>query len=219
MDQNTHDSVFNNETSQFLRIPLNRIGAVIGLKGSSKNQIEELTSTKIIIDSETGEVEIRPNKNLTDPIMLFKSRDMVKAIGRGFTADQALKLASDDMFLEIIPLKPIIGDKINHIKRVRSRLIGTKGRTRKALEELTKVNIMILGSTVSLIGTYENITTSKSSLMEIIKGAKIESVIGKLEDSKNKNKKSENILWKNEDEATENTEDEVIDPFQDYKEE
>ena len=78
---------------------------------------------------------------------------------------------------------------------------------------------MILGSTVSLIGTYENITTSKSSLMEIIKGAKIESVIGKLEDSKNKNKKSENILWKNEDEATENTEDEVIDPFQDYKEE
>ena len=55
--------------------------------------------------------------------------------------------------------------------------------------------------------------------MEIIKGAKIESVIGKLEDSKNKNKKSENILWKNEDEATENTEDEVIDPFQDYKEE
>jgi ribosomal RNA assembly protein len=144
---------------------------------------------------------------------------MVKAIGRGFTADQALKLASDDMFLEIIPLKPIIGDKINHIKRVRSRLIGTKGRTRKALEELTKVNIMILGSTVSLIGTYENITTSKSSLMEIIKGAKIESVIGKLEDSKNKNKKSENILWKNEDEATENTEDEVIDPFQDYKEE
>ena len=78
---------------------------------------------------------------------------------------------------------------------------------------------MILGSTVSLIGTYENITTSKSSLMELIKGAKIESVIGKLEDSKNKNKKSENILWKNEDEATENTEDEVIDPFQDYKEE
>ena len=55
MDQNSHDSVFNNETSQFLRIPLNRIGAVIGLKGSSKNQIEELTSTKIIIDSETGE--------------------------------------------------------------------------------------------------------------------------------------------------------------------
>ena len=94
-----------------------------------------------------------------------------------------------------------------------------KVELRKALEELTKVNIMILGSTVSLIGTYENITTSKSSLMEIIKGAKIESVIGKLEDSKNKNKKSENILWKNEDEATENTEDEVIDPFQDYKEE
>ncbi|MHA2503489.1 MAG: KH domain-containing protein, partial [Candidatus Kariarchaeaceae archaeon] len=132
------DSSFNSETSQILRIPSNRIGALIGIKGPNKERIEEATDTHIMIESETGEVEVKPNATLDDPVLLFKARDMVKAIGRGFTIEQAIKLAKDDFYFEVIALKEHVGDKPNHLYRIRSRLIGTKGRTRKSLEELTK---------------------------------------------------------------------------------
>jgi ribosomal RNA assembly protein len=208
---------FNNETSQFLRIPLNRIGSLIGLKGANKDRIEGKTETIIIIDSETGEVEIRPNDKLRDPVHLFKSRDMVKAIGRGFTIDQAIKLAGDDYYLDVIRLKQHIKDKPNHFKRIRARLIGTKGKTRKSLEELIKVHIMILGSTVSIIGTYDKMIRAREAIMEIINGAQIESILGKLEDARKIAKKEEEKLWESEEDVELDDRKEIIeDPFADY---
>jgi len=220
MSNSFNSEHFNTETSQFLRIPLNRIGAVIGVKGSVKEQIEEATKTQIMIDSDTGEVEIRPSTDLEDPVQLFNSRDIVKAIGRGFTIIQAIKLIDDDYFLEVIPLKPLVGDKPNHLRRVRSRLIGTKGRTRKMIEELTKVHLMISGSTVSIIGDYDHLSRAKDAVMDIIRGAQIESVLGKLEEERNQVRKEEESLWVSEGEATpEEATEEIADPFADYEEE
>jgi len=213
---------FNAETSQFLRIPLKRIGAVIGVKGANKEAIEAATKTNIMIDSDTGEVEIRPNDELKDPVQLFNARDIVKAIGRGFTHEQAIKIAEDPYYLEIIRLKPIIGDKPNHLHRVRARLIGTKGRTRKSLEELTKTSIVISGSTVSMIGTFEHISRAREAILDIINGAKIESVIGKLEEERNRTRKEEQSLWEADEEFDINDlgkEEEIEDPFANYEEE
>lgn len=212
---------FNAETSQFLRIPINRIGAVIGVKGAHKDLIEEKTETQIMIDSDTGEVEIRPGDDLKDPVQLFNARDIVKAIGRGFSIEQAIKLSEDDYFLEVIRLKPIVGDKPNHLRRVRSRLIGTKGRTRKNIEELTKVNLVISGSTVSFIGTFERLNQARKSVMDIINGAQIEAVIGRLEDERRKTRKEEESLWETDEDVDVDQlgKEEIEDPFEDYEEE
>jgi len=193
------ETVFGFESSQFLRIPLNRIGAVIGIKGSIREQIERKTDTIIIIDSDTGEVEVRPKKNLKDPVLLLKSRDIIKAIGRGFSSDQALKLANDDSFLEIIRLKSIVGQSPNQLKRIRSRVIGTQGKTRQSVEELTGVAIVVSGSTISLIGDLEDMGLAKESIINIIKGSSIESVLGHLENLKKQNQKEANKLWKSDD--------------------
>ncbi|MHA2404233.1 MAG: KH domain-containing protein [Candidatus Kariarchaeaceae archaeon] len=194
---------FSNESSQFLRIPLKRIGAVIGLKGSIRKEIEEKTSSIIIIDSDTGEVEIRPGKDLKDPVLLMKAKDIVKAIGRGFASTQAIKLAEDDFFLEIIRLKPFVGTAPNRLRRVRARVIGTKGRTKNAIEELTSTALVVAGSTVSLIGNIDEIGKARGAVVKIINGATIESVIGALEDKKKQIRKTDEKLWKSdEDEPT-----------------
>ena len=51
----------------YLKVPLSRIGAVIGPKGETKKRIEELSGCKITVDSNEGIVEIT-SKNETDPL-------------------------------------------------------------------------------------------------------------------------------------------------------
>ncbi|MHA2251092.1 MAG: KH domain-containing protein [Candidatus Kariarchaeaceae archaeon] len=221
---NTPKDAFTFESSQFLRIPLKRIGAVIGMKGSIRREIEEKTKSIIIIDSDTGEVEIRPGKELKDPVLLLKARDIVKAIGRGFSSEQAIKLAEDDYFLEIIRLKPLIGTLQNRLRRIRARVIGTKGKTKNTIEELTSTSLVVSGSTISLIGSLDQLGIAKEAVVRIIKGATIESVLGQLEDRKKGLNKADEKLWKSEDdeptmkEMFPEDEDEDEDIFKDLKE-
>ncbi|MDH5401139.1 MAG: KH domain-containing protein [Candidatus Heimdallarchaeota archaeon] len=195
-----NSSLFTQDTSQFIRIPLKRIGAVIGVQGKIRKQIENLTQSKIIIDSDTGEVEVRPKEDLTDPVKFMKASEIVKAIGRGFTPDQSMKLADDENFLEIIHLKTFLGNNPKKLARVRSRLIGTKGKIRSTIEQLTHTSIIISGGTVSIIGIFDNLVDARDSLIGIINGSKIESILGRLEEKNRQKKKEKDRLWKSEDE-------------------
>ena len=51
----------------YLKVPLSRVGAIIGPKGETKKRIEELSGCKINIDSNEGIIEIT-SKNETDPL-------------------------------------------------------------------------------------------------------------------------------------------------------
>ncbi|MCY3411168.1 MAG: RNA-processing protein [Candidatus Heimdallarchaeota archaeon] len=218
---NPDESPLSYESSQFIRIPMKRIGAVIGKKGANREEIEKATSSKIIIDSDTGEVEIRPDSDLKDPVMLIKASEIVKAIGRGFYYKTALKLIEDDYYLDIIRLKQNIGKSGQQIRRVKSRIIGTGGKTRKMIEELTSTHLVISGSTVSLIGMYDKITLAHDAVSKIIAGSPIESVLKKLEEKKKEEQKAEKQIWKDSEEIEQEKllKEEEEDIFEDYEEE
>lgn len=203
--------------SQYLRIPINRIGVVIGKGGSNRHTIEDKTLSIITIDSDTGEVEIRARKELEDPVALLKARDIVKAIGRGFSLTQSMKLAEDNYYLEIIRLKPLVGNQPSQMRRVKSRIIGSAGKTKETIEELTGCALVILGGTVSLIGDFEKIAFTKDALLNIINGHQVESVLSKLEELKRQTKKDEQQLWQKEEDVEEDEEedDEDEDIFED----
>ena len=135
-------------SSQYVRIPLKRIGVVIGKGGSNRQKIEKKTLSKIMIDSDTGEVEIRPLPELEDPVLLLNAKDIVKAIGRGFSLTQSMKLAEDNFYLEVIRLKPLVGNQPSQMRRVKSRIIGSAGKTKETIEELTGCALVVLGGTV-----------------------------------------------------------------------
>ncbi len=148
-----------------VRIPRERIGVLIGKKGKVKKRIENLADVRIRIDSKSGEVTVKGGKG-TDPINFLNAVRVVKAIGRGFDPDTALNLFRDDVYLEIINLKEVLGR--HAIPRQRARLIGSKGSARKRLEELTDTNIRIYGNTVSIIGTFEAIELAKRAINRLI---------------------------------------------------
>ena len=51
----------------YVKVPLSRIGALIGPKGETKKRIEKLSGCKIKIDSDEGLIEFS-TKNMKDPL-------------------------------------------------------------------------------------------------------------------------------------------------------
>lgn len=169
------------ETSFFVvNIPQERIGVLIGQKGSVKKTIEERLGVTLDVDSETGSVRIELSKPVEeggDPVSLFKARDIVEAIGRGFSPERAFRLFSENAMLSVVHIDDYIKRTRNNLVRVRARLIGREGKTRRIIEETTDTYISIYGDTVAIIGEdEEDVRAAEEAVKSIINGAPHESV-------------------------------------------
>jgi ribosomal RNA assembly protein len=175
-----------------LKIPKSRIGVVIGKNGVVKSEIESFTGVSIHINSEDGSVHILATSETTDPTSVWKARDIVQAIGKGFSAEKAFNLLDDNIFLEIIEL----GGTKNTIKRIKSRIIGEKGKARKMIEASTEVFISIFGNQVSLIGELSEIRYAREAIMQLIHGSKHSTVYRYLEQLRFRSKQEPLRIWK-----------------------
>ncbi|NLT38582.1 MAG: RNA-processing protein [Methanomassiliicoccus sp.] len=166
---------------RLVRIPKERVGALIGTDGETKEFIEKRTGVKMRIDTE-GEVDIEDNPE--DPLAALKVMDLVKAIGRGFSPHRAFRLLDEDEYLEVIELGDFVGKKGDQLARVRARLIGSNGKTRRIIEDLTGANMSIYGSTVSLVGNSIQLPIAKTAVEMILRGSEHATVYRYLERSR-----------------------------------
>lgn len=156
----------------FVRIPKERVGVVIGPDGTTKKNIEEKLSVELEIDSDAGDVHISVTENATDPSMLFRAKDVVTALGRGFSPEHAFRLVRDeDVLMELIDLRGVFGKSEADLKRVKGRIIGLNGKTRRIIEELTDANVAVYGHTVGIIGTLEQVQVAREAIEMLVKGS------------------------------------------------
>jgi ribosomal RNA assembly protein len=153
-------------------IPQERLAVVIGKRGSIKRGIEKNTNTKITV---FDDIQIEG-----EALDVLSAENIISAIGRGFSPKHAMGLLEEENTLMIIELPR--NEKM--LKRTRSRLIGTRGKTRKNIEEYTKTKISIYGKTASIIGTYDCAEFAKEALEKLIKGLSHKSVYKFLEERK-----------------------------------
>lgn len=184
--------------TEYLKIPKERLGSLIGKEGTTKKHIEDMTSLNLDIDSETGSITISPGEEMEDPLAVWKARYIIKAIGRGFSPETALKLMDDDFILDIINLPDYVGKSKKAVMRQKGRIIGREGRTKEIINEMTSVDISIYGKTVALIGDMERIQIAKEAVLMILDGFRHKSVYSFLERKKQelKRKEFENIVIK-----------------------
>jgi len=149
-----------------LKIPKERIPVLIGTKGSVKRKIQKLTNTILKINSETGDVFIEG-----EAIDIFNCLNVIKAVGRGFNPEIALKLLNEDHSLEVISIEGFARNKKDLI-RIRSRLIGTNGKARDYIESLTSTHIVIYGKTVCIIGKIENVMVARQGIINLLQGSR-----------------------------------------------
>ncbi len=153
-----------------LRIPKSRIAVVIGPEGSIKRELEKITKVTISIDSTDGLVVLESDDDCEDPLAVWKAKDIVQAIGRGFSPQRAFSLLDDDVYLRIINLEEF-GNTPNQIRRLKGRVIGQGGKTRRNIEELTDTYVAIMGNTVGVIGEVENQEVAVNAIVRLLRGA------------------------------------------------
>jgi ribosomal RNA assembly protein len=164
------------EFSYELKIPKERVAVLIGKDGITKKQLEDETSTKLQIDSEEGDVFISGD----DAIKLYNCREVVKAVGRGFNPDAAFLLLKGDYMFELINLPDLIKTK-NSMIRLKGRVIGHDGKTRRIIEEMTDCHVSVYGKTIGIIGRAEKIGFAKQAVDSLLEGSPHSSVYKWLE--------------------------------------
>ena len=153
-----------------VKVPLERLPVIIGKEGTTKNEIMSKTGTLITVDSENSMVIIEPEAPGVPPINVMKAADIVKAIGLGFTPEEAFYLLDEDNVLVVIDLKNLLGDNQNTLKRIKGRIIGEKGRARRTLEEMTGTKIVVGKYHVAIIGSYERAMAAKKAIEMLAEG-------------------------------------------------
>ncbi|MDR9412292.1 MAG: KH domain-containing protein [Haloferacaceae archaeon] len=151
-----------------LKVPQDRIGALIGAGGETMRAIEDAGGVRLNIDSQTGAVEVDP---VDDPVAGLTAMDVVKAIGRGFPPTDAMQLFDEELCtFELIDLTNHTRNS-NDLQRQKGRVIGEGGRTRELIEELSGAVVVIRGSTVGIIGAPEEVAIVRHAVGMLLDGA------------------------------------------------
>jgi len=174
----------------FLKIPQDRIGAMIGPAGKVKRDIEKKTGIKVDVDSETGEVTIHYD-NVKDPVMVLKINDFIRAVGRGFSPERAYRLLKEDQYFAVMDIQDYVGKKMDHVRRMRARVIGSGGKTRRVIEELSEAELSIYGDTIAIIGDAEALDIAKTALDMILNGSEHSAVYSYLEHTRRERRLAE----------------------------
>jgi ribosomal RNA assembly protein len=187
--------------SAFVRIPKERVGVLVGPDGKVKQKIEEKLMIELQIESEAGGVTIVLSERTNDASLLFRAKDVVTAIGRGFSPDHAFRLLrNDDDIFDFIDFRVVFGRSESNIKRIKGRIIGANGKTRKLIEELTDASVVVYGHTVGFIGTFEQVDVARNAVQMLIGGCQHHTVYKYLQRKRSEFKKQRLELWEKPEE-------------------
>ena len=155
------------EYSYELKVPKNRVAVIIGKEGSVKKDLEESTKTKLTIDSREGDVFVSGE----DALGLYTAREIIKAIGRGFNPEIAKLLLKQDYVFEVVDLREFVGKSKEAMLRLKGRVIGKEGKSRRLIEELTETSISVFGKTIGIIGAPDSAANARQAVESLLRGS------------------------------------------------
>ncbi|RLE67595.1 MAG: RNA-processing protein [Thermoprotei archaeon] len=178
-----------------LEIPVEpkRIGYIIGKNGKNKQLLEKTFNIKIDVNSKDSTVILNILENMR-PIDVMKIKQAIKALSIGFKIDDVLKMKEDIYQLEVIDLREV-SRNWKDMQRIKGRIIGENGKTKKILEEMTGATIIIGEREVGILGDYEQIRIAREAIRLIIAGRSHKTVYDYLRIQKRELKKRRMELW------------------------
>lgn len=142
---------------QYSKISEKRKGVLIGKNGEVKKAIEERTKTKIKIGDQIV-IEGEPYGEIL-------AEQIISAINLGFSAEKALLLLNDKYSYEFIPISGKRG------RVVKGRIIGSAGKARNIIENLSHTYICVGEEGVGIIGLDDDVEDAKECIMMLASGA------------------------------------------------
>lgn len=179
---------------EYVKVAEERIGKITGKKGEALKKIEEAFGVRLEIEEDMCIVKI--HRTGEDPLAEWKARDALKAIAYGIDTEKALELKSDDFALAVIDLCDIVGRSKSAIERQLGRIIGTKGKAKKYIAEMTGTEIAVQGRHVAILGELNDVEAAKAAVEKLASGAQHSTVYKILEKKKVKEKMEKFNLWR-----------------------
>ncbi|UCH88944.1 MAG: RNA-processing protein [Thermoplasmata archaeon] len=168
---------------QLIKIPKDRIGVLIGIDGKIKEEIEEKSGINIDVDSESGDVKLDV-KDEAEPVMVLKVADIVNAIAVGFSPERAFRLFGEEIYFTYFDIRNYVGKDPKHVRRIRARIIGTEGKTRRIIEDLSGADISIHRNYIGVIGDLIELDVAKNAVDMVLNGSEHSSVYRYLENKR-----------------------------------
>ena len=182
-------------SEQIIKVPLERVGALVGKEGTVKAEIERRCGVVLEIDGKTGETKITYQPDALLESNPFKASDIVSAIARGFSPHRAFSLLEEEKLLSVMDLREYSGKSENAMLRIKSRLIGTDGKARRIIEELSGAQVSIYGHTVAIIGDQDASRVAKDAIDKLAKGGTHKATYEMLQKYRTKQKLEKMQLW------------------------
>ena len=95
--------------------------------------------------------------------------------------EAARDLLDPETYLEVVDIRDHTGHSRKRLERMRGRVIGRNGKTRRIIEEQSNARVVVQGHTVAVIGSLEAVDAAKVALGMLLGGAEHGSVYHYLE--------------------------------------
>lgn len=178
---------------QIVKVPTERVGVIIGREGATKRGLEEDLGVELEIDSKEGTVVVKSGSiSDADPLTAVR---VIEAIGRGFSPERARKLLEEGVAFEVIDLRDFAGKSTSSLERIRGRVIGLRGKSRRVIEELTRCYVSVYGRTVSIIGDPTEVQLAADAVRTLARGSQHRTVYNTLQKARTKRKMERMFLW------------------------
>lgn len=103
-------------------------------------------------------IELRSSKHTEDVSAIQKGADFLKCYMLGFEMQDAVAvLRLDDLYMESFEIKDVKTLHGDHLSRCIGRICGEKGKTKFAIENSTRVRIVVADTKIHILGCFNNI--------------------------------------------------------------
>ena len=130
-------------------------------------RISQNFGINVVIDDKTKSIRVAPGRG--DVYTAYKVVNVFKALGLGFSENDALKLLSDDYSLAVVDLRQYARNEDDY-RRIKGRIIGENGKTKRAIQEYTGVVIMVGDKEVAVIGPAEQVEVARRAIEMLAEG-------------------------------------------------
>lgn len=129
-------------------------------------EVERAAGVKIKLSEEDAEIEAAEN-----PGSEWEAEQVLLALEAGFPSKQALKLMKEDYFMEKIDLGQAFHGNEAQVTRYKARVIGTEGKAKKKIEEITGAFIAVGDESIAVIGKFGELKDAKEAVTRLLEGA------------------------------------------------
>ncbi len=140
-----------------------------------RKKLEKNLNLKLRIENNNLLIESKKEDSYSE----YLSSKIIDAVSLGFELESAMQLMDINYNFIKIDIKNFVRE--SRLKEAISRVIGSRGKTKKLISQLSECDIVIHEHIVAAIGPSDNIAVVQDALVSLIRGSKPSKVYSFLE--------------------------------------